>query len=247
MQIHSLKTWVGIAALSCALFSQSLFAQDFKVGRVTIKFTDSGWLATEVPDNGVPYTGDISGTIASETRIFVNQTSGGDVVAVLIASASKGGISNGYMTYSPTCADRRAMLVEGNSGAQLSYAECLIVYPLFTTSSVLKNLSETESLILKSAKMKLPDTMQLIQAIYANSNGSHMRARIMFAPGFVGLKPQAATAEDPVFSWSREFLRAVRGGVNSFRGHVTIPAIEVKPPSPEKAIVQTSSNAAKPM
>jgi hypothetical protein len=225
-------------ASCCALLSQVAFAQEFSMGRVKLSFGSPGWIAAEVPDTGVDYSGEVSGTIPSETRIFVNRSDNQDIQAFLIVRVSKGGIGNGYFEYSPNCQDKQAIAAEGNKGFNQSYLQCLLVYPQFTTHSLLKNLTDSEGLILKSAKLKLPDAMHAVYSRYHTANGSYMFVRAYLAPSFVGLRTTGSNDVDPHVAWGQALMDAVKSGAGSMFGRSKIPAVEFDNSSKEKKLVE---------
>jgi hypothetical protein len=228
---------ITLKLLFCYLLGiVSAHGQEHPVGRALLSFESPSWVAVEVPDKGVNYTGEVEGTVASETRMFINQKGDQTFQALLIARVSKGGIASGYFSYSPKCQDSQAMIAEGNSGFQQPFAQCLLVYPLFTTTSLLKQLPASEAEILKSSRIVLPDTMQLISAYYGNSNGSFVHMRILLAPRFKGLVSPEQPSENAVVAWGKGFMKAVKAGTNSFSGRIKIPVIEFNSDSVEKSL-----------
>jgi hypothetical protein len=231
----------------CLFCVTAAYGQDHRVGRVSISFESSDWVAVEIPDKGVNYAGDSPGTISSETRLFVNKKSDLTVQSLLVVRASKGGTAAGasYFHYSPHCQHSQAMFSQGNKGFQQSFAQCLLVYPLFTADSLVKQLSANEAEILKSSRLVLPDAMQLISAYYANSNGSFVEARILLAPRFKGLVSPENTGEKAVFEWAKAFMAVTKSGVNSFLGRIKIPPVEFSNDTVEKSLAHlnlTSNN-----
>lgn len=220
----------------CVMSMASAYGNEHAVGRATLSFGSPDWIAVEVPDKGVNYSGELQGTIASETRIFVNQKADQRFQALLIARVSKGGITAGFFHYSPQCQDSQAIISEGNKGFQQSFAQCLLVYPPFTTESLIKQLSVNEAEILKSSRLALPETVQLISAYYANSNGSFVHARILLAPRFKGIASPSQTSENSTATWGKSFMTAIKTGANSFSGRINIPAIEFNSDSMEKSL-----------
>jgi hypothetical protein len=229
--------------LCSIVFAATAYGQEHPVGRATLSFDSPQWIAIEVPDKGVNYSGEIQGTVTSETRMFVNQTADKKFQALLIARVNKGGIGggSGYFSYSPQCQDSQALLSEGNKGFNQSFAQCLLVYPLFTTTSLIKILPDNEAQILKSSRIILPDALQLISVHYANSNGSFVHARILLAPRFKGLVSPDQPSESPTIAWAKVLMKAAKDGVNSFSGRVKVPAIEFDNDSVEKSLVYLRS------
>jgi hypothetical protein len=228
------------------VFAATAYGQEHPLGRAVLSFDSPRWVTVEVPDKGVDYSGEIQGTLTSETRMFVNQTADQKFQALLIARVNKGGIGgSGYFTYSPQCQDSQAILAEGNKGIQQPFAQCFLVYPLFTTTSLIKQLSANEAEILKSSRIALPDAMQHISAFYANSNGSFVHARIYLAPRFKGLVAPEKPNDDPKIAWGKALMSAVKGGVNSFFGRVKIPAIEFSSDDLEKPLAHLHATSNK--
>ncbi len=233
-------SWIKMlctAVLVGGVFVGSSIAQEFKVGRATISFGSPGWIAAEVPDAGFSYSGEINGNIPSETRLFLNKSKTGQAMAVILVNATKGGIGDGYFHYSPVCEHKQAMLAEGNKGFQQSFSQCLMVFPPFTTSSLVNQLNEHEQVILKSSKVQLPEAMQWIYSHYFMENGTQVTLRAMLAPGFAGLRSATGQSGDPLFAWARELMKAVKAGASSFRGRLEIPPMEFKNDDADKTLV----------
>jgi hypothetical protein len=219
--------------IACIAFFGALattaHAQSHDVGRASLLLKGLGWEVLDTIDKGIAYSGEVSGTIPSESKIFINKSAEGDVLAILHVRASKGGITNGYFTYAPTCADKEASFAEGNKGFETSFAQCLLVYPAYTTSSLLAQLSSTERRFIDQYRTKTPTSMRSVFSRYSNQNGSFVQIHILLAPHFLGLLPAATEANsDPYLSWGRALMLQVRGGVNSLSGKVEMPPLAFK-------------------
>jgi hypothetical protein len=223
------RLMAAFAAVILAIMQPVAAQEKFDVGRVNITFPSPGWKRIKLEDAGVPYAGfHIMGTYPAETQLFVNATPDKKVLSIMRIRASKGGIMIGNFVYSPKCEASDANHAEGNSGPGRSFAQCLVVYPLFSTSSLLKYLEIENETKFKSFAGDVPEKgMRLISAYYASANGTFISIEILLAPQFVGLRGNS-TQDDPHLLWGRELMDAVKGSVRSFSGDMKFPAMEFK-------------------
>jgi hypothetical protein len=209
-------------------WSSALAQEKYDVGRASITFSSPGWKQLKLDDQGVQYSGEIQGKLPSDTQLFVNATPDKKVLAVMRVRASKGGLSSGYFVYTPKCEDKEAAYAEGNSGFEQSYAQCLLVYPLYSTSSLLKYLSIENETKFKSFAGDVPEQgMRLLSAYYSNANGTFVVVELLLAPQFSGLRT-SSDKDDPYLLWGRELMNSVKSSVNSLFGGMKFPAMEFK-------------------
>ena len=226
--------FIRIAAFfGVCLSVTSVCAAEFDVGRATMVFPTEGWRVVQVDDKGRAYDGEVSGSIQSETKIFVYQSPESAAEAVIVVRGSSGGMSNGYMSYSPSCKNSDEVYAEGNSGYDTGFAQCLIVLPLYTAPSVLEKLAPQAERILKDQGVNVPKAVSTVWSQYANSNGTFLDVRAFFAPSFAGHDasvdaklPSGVLAQN--VAWGRLLTQAVRGSVNSFSGKLVFPSLEFK-------------------
>ena len=206
-----------------------LYAQRHDVGRASVMLNGPGWEPIQTQDKGVAYSGEISGTIPSESKLFVNKSVDGQVLAIIHVRVSKGGIGQGYFTYSPTCSDKDASFAEGNKGPQAPYAQCLLVYPQYTTVSLLAQLDASERKLIEPYSPVTPKAMRSVFAIYRNQNGSFAQVHVFMAPQFVGVTAtEVNEAVDAYSLWGKALMQEVRSSVNSFSGKLNVPSMAFK-------------------
>lgn len=223
----SLVKLVAVLALFCG--SPTLFAQAQSVGRVDVKFSSPAWKSVTLDDKGQAYSGEVSGVIQSQTKAFVHLSEEGAVQAVLLLRASAGGIGNGYFTYSPNCKNNDATFAEGNQGFQMPFVQCLLVFPVFTTSSLMRDFPVDQQAYFKQYGDKLPHAMRSYIVNYSNQNGTFVSATVLLASSFTGQRnAENSQQEDPYLIWGRLLMQQVRGSVNSISAELSFPPLEFK-------------------
>jgi hypothetical protein len=119
--MHTHSPIVRTAALLFVLGVHTIVsALEVPVGRVTALLADEEWQQMALEDKGEDYTGEVAGTIQSETRILMRGEASGRLQAVLVVRASSGGMGQGYMAYSPQCESSDNWYAKGNKGLQPS-------------------------------------------------------------------------------------------------------------------------------
>jgi hypothetical protein len=222
------------SALALVLATQMGVAADFSVGRVPVSIPGDGWRVIEIPDAGSDYNGGVTGTIRSETKVFLKESPIKDVEAILMVRASLAGMNNGWMTYTPECKENRNGYALGNTGTRVGFADCLRVFREFSTQSVLKAIAPKVLEALTAENTILPPSLHTVMSYYANSNGTFVDVRSFMAPKFAGragtvAEPLPAGVEAKNVVWGLELAEAVRGSVKSISGKLPLPSLEFAP------------------
>jgi hypothetical protein len=221
----------ALAAICFLVLVQGSLATDFSVGRVPLQMPGEGWRVIEVPDQGIDFSGGVTGTIRSETKAFIKQPAGKPFEAIVIVRASSAGMNNGYMSYTTDCTDLRGGYAQGNSGTRLSFSDCMRVHHQAPTQAVLKRFAPTVLDVLTTENVPSPKGLLAVMSRYASSNGTFVDVRVFFAPNFVGREGTAASAVPsgivPQFVvWGQELAVAVKGSVTSMSGTLPFPPVE---------------------
>jgi hypothetical protein len=225
------------AAVLLSLSLQPASAAEFSVGRVEVVFPTDDWREVVLPDKGKAYGGDHSGVIQSETKLFIQVPSGEDPGALVLIRANAAGMrSSGTMIYSTSCETSEYFFAEGNAGFQASAAHCLLVYPAYTTESVMSKLAPSVVLDwLRSSRLQLPKSMATIWSRHSVATGTFLDVHVF-------LTPQAGAADDDTpdvklpsgvlpqhVRWGRQLKEAVRSSVYSISGKLRMPSMDIKP------------------
>lgn len=232
----------GLVVLALGGFAQ---AAEFDVGRATVVFSTDGWRETSLPDAGLKYKGDREGALAAERKLLIKESPQHGIEAVVLMRSNRG-ITNGYMTYERRCESTDTLFAEGATGGALRVADCLRVFPLYSTASLLADMDADVQSAMKGLEGKLPKGMYAVTSEYWNTTGSALLAYVLLAPGVTSKAASDALGvvlpkgiEPSHVAWGRELNRAVRGSVNSIFGTMAFPDVELNAPAaaPEKPLM----------
>ncbi|NJM42969.1 MAG: hypothetical protein HC858_01325 [Brachymonas sp.] len=203
---HSL---ISVAA-TILLAATQANAHELTLDRATITFDSANWISATAQDKGMAYTGDLQGTIDSESKIFINKNSAGELDAVLIARGSLAGLQGGYMAYSPKCPANGVLFADGNEGFNTTFAQCLRVFSFVNPQGVFTTLAKDQQEILKPYFASWQGLVRPMTAYYANSTGTFVHMLVL-------VSAKASGIEDPTQPYSRaaQSEQSVAWGKNS--------------------------------
>lgn len=232
---------VGVVskALACgwlALGALAAVAADFSVGRVEVKFAEDGWKEVPLPDSERAYGGDRDGALPVQSKLFVRGTPGRDDQALILVSATQGGLGGGYMSYSPTCESDADEYREGNSGIRRPFAQCLTVMPLYTSESVFKTLAPAVLGLLSTDAVSVQRPVYSILSRHAISTGVFLDVRVfttlpIASTGNEVSEPLPKGVRPEHVIWGRQLKEAVKSSVYSLSGRFDVPALRLAPPA----------------
>ena len=222
---------VGLLAAS-VLAMAPLHAEEFSVGRAEVQLPGGPWRELALQDAGQAYAGEVSGTISSETKVFVKEGAGQAVEALVLVRSSSGGIRGGTMTYSGGCDGDEVSYAEVGQLRGQGSTQCLRVIRSFETQSVLKALAPQLPAQWSSAAV-LPKSVITVMSHSAVGTGTFLDVRVFLAPGFAGsIEPVDAVLPEgvkaPHVAWARLLSEAVRASVFSLSGKLVFPPFEFK-------------------
>ena len=225
-------------------------ASDFAVGRVEVEFAEEGWKEIALPDASQAYGGDKSGALAVEGKLYVRDAPDIDsqvLVIVSTNSAGMGGGRGGYMAYSPNCKSDDHNHREGNEGFRATFAQCLMVTPLYNGESVYKALAPGLMALPASDLVSLQRPVYTVWSRHAISTGSFVDVRVFVtAP----MEADSASVTDTLpngvppaqVAWGRQLKEAVKSSVYSLSGHLQMPPIRLATPPAAKPVTETSGS-----
>lgn len=235
-------SWRGLGwpvlVLAClVLAALGARAGEFSVGRVDVKFSDEGWTEVPLPDSERTYGGDRNGALPVRSKLYVRGSTGSDVQVLVLVSATQGGLGGGHMTYSPQCEPDPQEYREGNSGFRRSFAQCLVVFPLYTSESVFKELAPEIAELRRTGALSVRNAVYSVWSRHAISTGAFVDVRVFtVAP----IEPSGGAVTESLpdgvlpahVAWGRQLKEAVKSSVYSLSGRLDVPPLHLVPPSP---------------
>ena len=227
---------LATAGMLLSLSVLPAMAAEFSVGRAEVFFPTDDWREVALPDQGKAFGGDFDGVIESETKLFIQVPTTERAGALVLIRSSASGMGRGTMNYSGKCEPSEYFFAEGSAGVRSRAAQCLVVYPAYTTESVMSKLAPREVQDwLRASRIQLPNTMATIQSRLAVGTGTFLDVRVF-------LTPQAGLAIDDTpdlklpsgvlpqhVRWGRQLNEAVRSSVYSISGKLRIPPMDIQP------------------
>jgi hypothetical protein len=229
------KNLVGIVCfvLVSLAYSPMSLAADFSVGRVKVKLPGDGWRVVDFKDAGMDYSGELVGTIQSDKKVFIKESATKSFQAMIVVRASAGGISGGTVRYSADCESAKDFVATGMKKSDSNFYDCLRVFKFFTTESLIKELVPDLRIILEKDTAVVPDALQTVWNMYANSNGTFVDVRAFFGTNFASKKAESTEQLPPgieasTYAWGQELSKGVKNAVNSLFSKLTLPDLEFK-------------------
>lgn len=232
------------------LASLTAQASDFSVGRVDIEFAEEGWKEMALPVMAEAYGGEKNGAMAVEAKLYVRgapDSAGHVLVLVSANSAGMGGGRGGYMTYSPNCKSDGPNHLEGNEGFRASFAQCLMVTPLYNSESVFKALAPQVVDLPTSGWVSVQRPVYTVWSRHAISTGSFVDVRV-FATSPMMADSASVTDALPAgvlpeqVAWGRQLKEAVKSSVYSLSGRLKVPPIRLTTPAGATPVTATSGS-----
>jgi hypothetical protein len=232
--MKTLKTYALSATLSlCASFA--VYAGDVSVGRTTVKQLDDSWQVKNLEDKGIVIGGLAGGKMDSETKVFMKLSPQNELQGLLVIKGTPSGLdmTNSYMSYTVKCDSEAGLYAKGNTGNGQRYMECMRVFKLYSSESVLKALAPQALAIVEKEKVVLPPDLRTVLTSYSNGNGTFLSVIAFMAPSFAGLSGQYKEALpdgiDPQTAlWAQSLQSATKDGVMSIFSKLVVPPIEFK-------------------
>lgn len=229
--------WQGLMLLCLALAAVTVRAGDFSVGRVEVKFSDEGWSEVSLPDSERTYGGDRNGALPVRSKLYVRGSTGGGAQVLALVSATQGGLCGGHMTYSPQCEPDDSEYREGNSGFRRSFAQCLVVLPLYTSESVFRELAPEIAELRRTGALSVGSAVYSVLSRHAISTGAFVDVRVFTA---APIELSGGAVADPLpegvlpahVAWGRQLKEAVKSSVYSLSGRLEVPPLRLMQPSP---------------
>jgi hypothetical protein len=223
-----------IPLLSLLLFTLNAYAVEFKVGRTTVQFPDDNWSEVAYSDKGADYSGDISGTVKSETKAYIKKSDANVVEAIVLVRSSLGGVSTALrFTHSVQCDSNENSYAYGNTGFNRDSAECVRVFPAYSAEGVISTVAPNILNTINRQNLKLPDSFWTAFSYGATSNASFLEVTAFISPEYAGRNgafdaklPPGVQQENAL--WGRELFKAVRSSILSLFGKFTFPVLDNK-------------------
>ena len=234
--------WVrrAIAGGCLALAPFSLLASDFSVGRVEVVFAEEGWTEFPLPDSGLAYGGDRTGSLAVQSKLYVRAAAGDTGQALVLVSANSHGFGSGpasTMSYSPTCESDEEEFREGNTGRGRPFAQCLTVMPRYTSDSLIDVLAPQIKPLRTSGAFTLPRSAYAVSSRHAISTGTFVEV-LVIVPSPIDAEGTRVTDTLPKgvpsahVIWGRQLKDAIKSSVYSLSGRLNMPSLRMIPPAP---------------
>jgi hypothetical protein len=208
-------------------------AADFSVGRVAVRLPGDGWRAVDLKDAGINYSGEISGTIPSEKKIFIKESLAKELQIMVVVRASSSGISGGRVSYSSDCESTPDFVATGMDESDKNFYDCVRVFKLFTADSLMNLLTPDLKKILDQDAVVVPESLQTVWSKFANENGTFVDVIVFINPAFMGKKSEAnkrrsSDIDASSYAWGQELAKEVKDAVNSVFSKLKIPELIFK-------------------
>jgi hypothetical protein len=231
------NTLVKILVLAAvASLSLSALAADHSVGRATVKQLDDSWQVKSLDDKGVVIGGSEGGTkLDSETKVFFKLSPKNELAGVLVIKGTSSGLdmTNKYMSYRVKCDGTADFYAKGNTGDDRRFLECMRVFRMFGSQSVMEALAPEVLAVIQKEKIVLPPNLRAVMTNYSNGNGTNLSVIAFMAPSFAGLEGEYKEAlpdgVDPqTVLWAQSLQKATKDSVMSIFSKLVVPPIEFK-------------------
>ena len=214
-------------ALFCAFFFSAASAQDkssiAEVGRAVLTLPQGSWTLIASEDSANTLNGIAS--LPTQSKAYVLKNNSGEVLALLLLNASKGGVglttqwtntcTATATTYAQAGTERFNLLSCAKATVPLKMSIYLPIAAPYVSNAI--------------APISLPNLMVSISATNGNSNGTMVSVNLLVVPEFSGLdgtpKGQIPAKVNPKHAaWADLLLKNLEESVNSLSGKASIPS-----------------------
>lgn len=229
-----------LTALAIIMLMGAARAMGVDVGRITVALPTDDWMEISLNDPGLPYQGDVTGRLKSETKALVRTTSDGQLDALLIIRANAAGFGGGRaatMVYSWACPSELHIYSEGSeAGPRATAMHCLVVAPptdirRLTNPAVVEVREQ-----LKQRGVAIQGEFSVFQAQQHASTGAFTLVLAFMRPGvFMDSEAPEGAQPWPVVlppglelgqvQWGQKLLQATRKSVYSILGRLALPPV----------------------
>lgn len=235
-----------LTALAIFMLMGAARAMEVDVGRITVVLPTDDWMEISLIDPGLPYQGDVTGRLKSETKALVRTTPDGQLDALLIVRANAAGFGGGRaatMVYSAVCPLELHIYSEGSeAGPHATAMHCLVVAPptdiqRLTNPAVVEVREQ-----LKQRGIAIQGAFSVFQAQQHASTSAftfvlaYMRPDVFAesGPPEEGAQPWPVVLPPGVeigqVQWGQKLLQASKQSVYSILGRLALPPVSTDAP-----------------
>jgi len=227
------RTVASILAIALLATTRVGLGADFDVGRVTLRVTDDGWASIATSGDGLPFSGDRSGTIEIVKRSLLLVDGAEHFRAALVVSATPG-TPAAHVQWPEDCRSQDNVYAVDARPASGEARDCLRLTGLVAIDRSLATDAPAIASELAGRKIIAPTAGYVVLDEVALANGTFVAVEALIAAdvelphgsGIPRSLPAGIGAQ--TFAWGQRLAEAARSSIHSLSGLLVVPPVTAK-------------------